>query len=462
MGLMSLLSGKNDRRSLRRRRAVVGLEGLEARKLLSTVPGGSSSGTFDGMAWIYNYDANHRTGSLTITDQPGNHTIDITAAHPNLSPSDPGYDPAHVNDITGILLTDRQNSLQGGPDVVPGTQVNVVVQRRNGDDTFVNREPSFTMTTTVRSVTTTPPTTTAADQSGKADEMAWSYHYSATSNSWNLVIIDRPGSASVRITKVASNLRFTTASGAVFDGPVLPSGSNVGGHITVVKDATDKPITNGTGYSMTTESRTDVQTGTTLGLDWRYVRDQSTSNGTLYIQDKVGLAATYIGQTSTHMTFNRTGVAFEGPAVTNGTPVKIVVAKAAGDSPIWDDRNGANNITAIPRTQTGQQSNGATWVYNYDAVHQTGQLTITSVAAPRRAPIYHFTVGRVNKSPGDPGYTSDYNPINQIVWLNSGNEQYGVNIEVGTQVSITVKSKSTDFQYQNDEPTFAIQQVNRA
>jgi hypothetical protein len=447
MSLMRRLIGDRDRTSRRsrncnRNRLRPGLESLEQRKVLSTV-----GGTFEGMTWTYHEAAG--TGTLTMVSHPGSARVDFQAQHQDLSPGDPGYVP-NVNPINGIVWTNQSNQDQGGVNVTVGTRVQIVVERDSGDDVFVNDESTFNMTVVPRTSSAPQP----VSEVGTFDGMGWNYSYSPAGNAWNLTVYDRPGSDQISIVQKATptgqRLGFAM-NGAVILGPTLATGSS--GQIVVYKNAGDNTIQNTTSASMTTPARTTSQTGTTVGLNWRYTYDYSTNIGTLSVQDRPGLSPTFInpGPCGNVLTFTQGSTINTGPGIVHGANVNVVVARNASDSVVLDDHYGPT--TFVPRTQTGTFE-GLSWEFDYDIVGQTGTLTFVSQPGSKRIDI---TAQHQDLSPGDRGYLANSNPINGITWTDQSGENSGsVNFAVGTTISIVIKEKSGDDSIVCDESSFSV------
>jgi hypothetical protein len=124
--------------------------------------------------------------------------------------------------------------------------------------------------------------------------MGWNYTYSPAGSSWTLTVYDRPGSDAINIVEKATptgqRLGFAM-NGAVVLGPTLATGSS--GQIVLYKNAGDNSVVNTTPVSMTTLARTTSQSGTTVGLNWRYTYDYASNLGTLSVQDRPGLSPTF-------------------------------------------------------------------------------------------------------------------------------------------------------------------------
>ena len=441
------------------RRRHLALDCLEERKVLSTA---TTAGSFDNMAWLYSYDNVAKTGTFTVTDRPDGHTIHINAAHPNLSLGDPGYSASHANDITGIQLSDEKDQ-EGGPSIVVGTKVNIVVKMDKGDNVFKNDVSSFAYSTVARTGSGTGSTAgttvsglAAQAQSGTADGLVWSYSYTASTKKWSLTVVDRAGSDPETMKVVGGKVQFTSAKGGTFTGPTIATGTGVTGSITLLKDTGDKAVNNSTGYSMTTSARTTTTTGTALGLSWRFVQDNSSSagNGNLFVQSVARGSNTAdakndpiaINQKNGHIIFDvDISKPANGPAVKSTAKINVVVGENKGsDIHVYNDGLVNATTTYTPRTQTGNISVSAGslgWTFTQNVVTQQATFTVASGKTDRAT--YSIASQTRNLRPSDPGYQADSNPVTGIVVSDSGNGQGGVSFTPGTVVTIKTSGGAT-------------------
>lgn len=326
--------------------------------------------------------------------------------------------------------------------------------------------------------TVNPPNAALQPQSGTFDGVAWSYTYNAAGKSWNLRLVDRQGSAPVTLSLSNNVLYFQSndISSGRQAGPTVAATTGFTGSITLLKnpaaaavtvggvtyqpnaDANDKSIVNNTGIAMTTTSRT--QTGTTMGLDWRFVQGDLAGDGTLYVQDvKRGSDASvpyndflYINQVNGHVVFDVDSTSLHnGPAVAAKANVAVVVAhNSSGDIGIRDDRGSGGGLTFVKRSDGGnfEDADDVTipWSYNLNIVTQTEDLVIGTATDYRS---HTIAADRQGLSVGDTGYEADYNPILSLQLSDPGNEGGGPGIIAGMDVNIKTKGHGT---YTNSTP----------
>ena len=326
--------------------------------------------------------------------------------------------------------------------------------------------------------TVNPPNAALQPQSGTFDGVAWKYTYNASGKSWNLSLFDRPGSAPVTLS-LSNNIVYFQSndiSSSRQAGPTVASTAGFTGSITLLKnpaaaavtigtetykantDANDKSIVNNTGITMTTTTRT--QTGTTMGLQWRFVQTDLAGDGTMYVQDvKRGSDTSvpyndylYINQANGHVIFDIDASSpHNGPAVAANARVAVVVANnSSGDVGIRDDRgSNGGGLTRIDRSGTGnfQNSSGSIpFSYSLNIATQTEDITIGTATDTA---LHTINVSRVGLSQGDNGYEADYNPVNGLDLTDSGNEGGGPGILAGMDVNIKTLGHKA---YTNNSP----------
>ena len=329
------------------------------------------------------------------------------------------------------------------------------------------------------SATVNPPNAALQPQHGTFDGVAWSYTYNASGKSWNLTLFDRQGSAPVTLSLSNNVLYFQSndISASRQAGPTVAATTGFTGSITLLKnpdaaavtingetykantDANDKAIVNNTGIAMTTTSQT--QTGTTMGLQWRFQQTDLAGDGTLYIQDvKRGSDSAvpyndylWINQQNGHVVFDVDASAMNNAAaVAPNARVAVVVANnSSGDIGIKDDRgSNGGGLTDIARSGSGnfQEADDVVipWSYSLNIVTMTEDVTIGTASDYSS---HTLTADTQGASVGDAGYEADYNPVTGLEVADAGNEGGGPGILAGMAVNIKTLGHGT---YTNKTP----------
>ncbi len=212
--------------------------------------------------------------------------------------------------------------------------------------------------------------------------------------------------------------------------------------------------------SLSTATPAAAQSGTSLGLAWRFAPD-ATGGGTLYVQDVAKGTDTSDPQNvpiAINQSFGR--MIFDtdinnpslGPTFHSGSQVKVILGEHTGDINVYDDRNaGTGGLTTEDRLESGTitvaDDRFLTYTLSRNVVTQQATFTITSGKTDKAT--YFIAPHYLNLSPGDPGYNPNSNPIVGLDVSDSQGNSGGVTFDQGTNVSIITQGGAT---FKNSSP----------
>jgi hypothetical protein len=197
-----------------------------------------------------------------------------------------------------------------------------------------------------------------------------------------------------------------------------------------------------------------AQSGTSLGLAWRFAPAATGGGGTLFVQDVAKGTNSAdpknepiaVNVSGTRMIFD-TDIASPsyGPTIKAGSQVKVVVAETTGDIQVYDDRNaGTGGLTTEPRHETGTISvpyGSLSWTFDQNIVTQTGTFKVASGANDHST--YWITTQHQDLSPGDPGYDPHNNPVVGLQVTDSGSDSGGVSFDPGMDITVSHSGGAT-------------------
>jgi hypothetical protein len=226
----------------------------------SATPPATQTGSIDGMAWTFTYNARSNTGVLTITSRPGSSSYGINFHERNVNSSFNGLTFSRSNGtyVNGPALADLTRVTINVKAEVPSIDHSNPTHYEPGDNTFVNH-------TDFGAVTPMTVSSRLTHSSGSWEGMKYDLVSDPSTHSATLYWVNTTGTSRIDFQKQYNNddmnpqvngIQWALQSGEDGGGVDFPAGTDLSKvKIVLIQKAGDNTFTNDTGWSMTTQTR---------------------------------------------------------------------------------------------------------------------------------------------------------------------------------------------------------------